>query len=201
MRIGITGGIGSGKTTICGLFMALGIPVYDADAWAKRLILEDETVRAGIVALLGEDAYLPDGTYNRPYVADIVFKDKSKLAALNALVHPAVEQHSRQWHEARMAEGAPYTLREAALLVESGGYKHLDALIVVTASETLRLERVMARDHQPEAAVRARMAAQLPEADKVALANYVIVNDGTQLLAPQVWKTHRAILVKKTGGD
>lgn len=194
MRIGITGGIGSGKTTVCALFSALGVPVYDADAWAKRLIVSDAKVKQGIIDLLGEAAYLPDGSYHRAYVADIVFKDKDKLLALNALVHPAVEQHSRQWHADEMLKGAPYTLREAALLVESGSYKYLDGLIVVAAPEAVRVQRVMARDHQSEDAVRARMAAQLPEADKVALANYVIQNDGTQLLGPQVWGIHRAIL-------
>jgi dephospho-CoA kinase len=200
-RIGITGGIGSGKTTVCRLFEALGIPVYDADYWAKWLIGHDEALRTGIVNLLGPEAYATDGTYNRAYVAGIVFKDKEKLAALNALVHPAVEQHSRAWHEAEMAKGAPYTLREAALLVESGGHRHVNALIVVTAPENIRIQRVMQRDGTDEAMVRARMAAQLPESEKVKLADFVIVNDGTQLLGPQVWAVHRAVLNNKASKD
>ncbi len=193
MRVGITGGIGSGKTTVCRFFQALGVPVYDADAEARHLMEVDPALRAGIVGLLGESAYLSDGRYNRAYVAEIVFHDSEKLAALNALVHPAVEAHSRAWHEARMAEGHAYTLKEAALLVESGAYRHLDKLIVVAAPEPLRIRRVMARDGVDEPAVRARLRNQMPESTKVAMADFVVVNDGVHMLAPQVWTIHQSL--------
>lgn len=193
LRVGITGGIGSGKTTVCRIFEALGVPVYDADYWAKWLIVHDPEVRAAIVALLGAEAYLPDGTYNRAHVAAQVFSDAGKLAALNAAVHPAVERHSRAWHEQHAQAGCPYTLKEAALLVESGGHRHLDALLVVTAPEHLRIQRVVQRDGISEAAVRARMQHQMPEAEKVALADFVIENDGQHALVPQVWAVHQKL--------
>ncbi len=200
LRVGITGGIGSGKTTVCRMFAVLGVPVYDADFWAKWLIEHDPQVRAEVVAVLGPEAYLPDGTYRRTYVAEQVFADESLLQALNAAVHPAVERHSRLWHEQQVAAlGCPYTLKEAALLVESGSYRFLNALIVVTAPEEVRLRRVMLRDGQSESAVRARMQRQWPEAAKVALADFIIVNDGQQALIPQVWSTHQALLARYRG--
>lgn len=195
LRIGITGGIGSGKSLICRMFEALGVPVYYADIEAKLLLDFDEDLRAGIIRIFGPEAYAPDGRYNRPVVAAAAFSDPQKLAALNALVHPAVEEHSREWHEYWAAqEKVPYTLKEAALMIESGSYRHLDKLIVVIAPEALRIERVMARDGMPEEAVRARMRSQLPEAEKLALADFVIRNDGEQALIPQVWKIHQALL-------
>lgn len=192
LRVGITGGIGSGKTTVCHIFETLGIPVYDADYWAKWLITNNPEVKQAITGLFGPDAYLPDGTYNRALVAGIVFRDPEKLAALNAAVHPAVERHARTWHEAQAKQGLPYTLKEAALLVENGSYQLLDRLIVVTAPEDLRIRRVMQRDGISEAAVRARMQNQLPEAEKVRVADFVIVNDGERSLVQQVWAVHRA---------
>ncbi|MBV6440325.1 MAG: dephospho-CoA kinase [Haliscomenobacteraceae bacterium CHB4] len=193
LRVGITGGIGSGKTTVCRIFGALGIPVYYADEWAKWLIGHDETIKKGIIEIFSAAAYSPEGEYDRAYVARIVFENKEKLGALNALVHPAVERHSRQWHEQQAKTGVPYTLREAALMIESGSYQFLDYLIVVTAPKALRIQRVMQRDDIPEEQVRARMASQMPEEKKVELADFVIVNDGVRMLIPQVWQIHRVL--------
>ena len=197
LRVGITGGMGSGKTTVCRIFEALGIPVYDADQRAKWLIQHDGDLKQGIVAIFGAEAYLPDGQYNRAWVAQIAFAQPDKLAALNALVHPAVERDSRDWHRQQADGGAPYTLREAALLIESGNHRWLDALIVVTAPEALRLQRVMQRDGLSAEQVQARLANQLPEADKVGLADYVVANDGQQLLLPQVLAIHPQLLAKR----
>lgn len=196
LRVGITGGIGSGKTTVCKIFEELGIPVYYADYWAKWLTTHDEAVRSAIIALLGSSAYDEQGQYNRAWVAQQVFADKAKLAGLNAILHPAVEHHSRRWHEA-LPEELPYSLKEAALMVESGSHVHLDQLIVVTAPEALRVARVVARDGVSEAQVLARMAHQLPEADKVALADEVIVNDGQRSLVKQVWDIHQRLQIKR----
>jgi len=193
-RIGITGGIGSGKSTVCRIFEALGIPVYYADTWAKWLTTHDEALVQGIRTLLGAEAYLPDGTYNRVYVAKIVFQDPAKLQGLNALVHPAVERHSRIWHDEMAQKGAPYSLKEAALMVESGSHRYLDALIVVTAPEALRIQRVMQRDGLTEQEVRARMSNQLSESEKLRYADHIIVNDGAQLLIPQVMRVHRLLV-------
>ena len=194
LRIGITGGIGSGKTTVCSIFSVLGIPVYDADHWAKWLISNDLELKSAIVDLLGPESYTAEGHYNRPYVANIVFNDPEKLALLNALVHPAVEAHSTAWHLRQAAKGAPYTLKEAALLVENKSYLLLDALIVVVAPESLRIARVMHRDGSTETAVRARLENQLPQEEKAAVADFTIVNDEKNLLIPQVWAIHRQLL-------
>lgn len=196
LRVGITGGIGSGKTTACQIFAALGIPVYDADYWAKWLIVNDEGVKLAVIQAVGPKAYRTDGSYDRAYVADTVFRDSAKLALLNAAVHPAVERHSRAWHNQRAKEGVPYTLKEAALMVESGSHRFLDALIVVTAPEPLRVQRVVSRDGVSEQAVRARMQRQMPEGQKVALADFVVINDGRQMLVPQIWAIHQQLLLR-----
>lgn len=199
LRVGITGGIGSGKSTVCRIFHdALGIPVFYADIWAKKLISFDPALRKGIVGIFGPEAYTSDGEYNRTYVARIAFSDPAKLAALNALVHPAVEAESREWHHNQAELGFPYTLKEAALMVESGSHEHLDFLIVVTAPEDLRIQRVIQRDGVTEEQVRARMEGQLSEIEKLKLADFIIVNDGSQLLIPQVWEVHQAVLNSKT---
>ena len=171
--------------------------MYYADHWAKWLINNEDALKKGIVEIFGQEAYTPDGAYNRPFVAKVVFENKQKLAALNALVHPAVEQNSRSWHEEQAALGVPYTLKEAALIIESGSHHFLDFLIVVTAPEALRIQRVVQRDGVTKEQVSARMANQMPEAEKVVLADFVIVNDGTQALIPQVWRIHQTILAKR----
>ncbi len=197
LRVGITGGIGSGKTTVCQIFEALGIPVYYADARAKWLTTHDLELKAGIRALFGDEAYTPEGAYNRAYVAGIVFSQPDTLKQLNALIHPAVAQDSLQWHIAQQPKGVPYTLYEAALMIESGNYRALDAIIVVTAPEDLRIQRVMKRDAVTEEQVRARMQYQLTEEQKMACAHYMIHNDGHHLLLPQVWEIHTQITCRR----
>ncbi|MBU6342750.1 MAG: dephospho-CoA kinase [Bacteroidetes bacterium] len=198
-RVGITGGIGTGKTTVCQLFEILGIPVYDADYWAKWLIGHDPTLKAGITALLGADAYLPDGSYNRPWVAQQVFSDPAQLQALNHLVHPAVEKHSAAWSQEMTEKGAPYTLKEAALMIESGNHRKMDLLILVTAPEELRIQRVIQRDGITPEQVRARINAQMPEAEKIPFAHFIIQNDGAHSLVKQVWEINQQILQKIFG--
>ena len=194
LRVGVTGGIGSGKSTVCKIFEALGVPVYDADTWAKWLIAYDEKVKNGIIDIFGTEAYDTEGNYQRAYISKIVFENPEKLQALNALVHPAVERHSRNWHEEWSAKGAPYTVKEAALMIESGSYRHLDFLIVVTAPEELRIQRVRQRDGATEEQVRARINRQMMEAERIKFATFVIHNDGRHSLIPQVWQAQRLIL-------
>lgn len=190
LKAGITGGIGSGKSTVCRIFEWLGIPVYYADDRAKQLMTEDEDLRAEIRMLLGEEAYLSDGSLNRAHIAGIVFSDADMLGKLNALVHPAVHRDGEAWH---LRQSAPYTLREAALLYESGGYRLLDKMVVVTAPVELRIERVMARDSVDRSAVEARLSKQWPEEKKVEMADFVIVNDGIKPILPQILQVHRAL--------
>jgi dephospho-CoA kinase len=191
LKIGITGGIGSGKTTVCSIFETLGIPIYYADDRAKRLMTDDTTLVAAIQNLFGATAYHADGALNRPYIAQIVFNEPAKLQALNALVHPAVRRDAQNWHENQL--NTPYTLQEAALLFENNSYKLFDKIIVVTAPQEVRLQRVLQRDKVDSKAVLARMAQQLPETDKINKADFVIYNDGKTLLVPQVMAIHQKL--------
>lgn len=193
LRVGITGGIGSGKSMVCQMLHFMGVPIYYADIRAKWILSKHPAVIAEVKKLFGEEAYLPDGAYNRPFVAKMAFANPEKLAALNAIVHPAVEADSRAWHEA-LGQIAPYTVKEAALMIESGSHRFLDKLVVVTAPEAVRLARVVARDGMSEADVRRRMANQLPESEKLQMADFVIQNDGRTPLIPQVVALHRALL-------
>lgn len=191
IHVGITGGIGTGKTTVCRIFEQLGIPVYYADERAKWLMEHDPKLIAALRQLLGNDAYTPSGLLNRSYIARQVFSDPEKLAALNALTHPAVALDALEWQA--LPHRAPYTLREAALLFESGSYLSLDKIIVVSAPDELRIQRVMARDQCDRQAVLDRMARQMPQAEKEARADFIIRNDGVSLLIPQVLAIHRQL--------
>ena len=172
MVVGLTGGIGSGKSTIAKAFAALGIAVFNSDEQAKALIATDAQVKERIIAAFGEEAY-HNGEYNRAYIAQIVFNNSEKLAILNGIVHPALAEYFKQWAK---EQTSPYVLKEAAILFESGSYKDCDYIITVTAPEEVRIARVMARDHCTEAQVRARMAQQWSDAQRIALSNAVIEN-------------------------
>lgn len=172
MVVGLTGGIGSGKSTIAKAFAALGIAVFNSDEQAKALIATDTQVKERIIAAFGEEAY-QNGEYNRAYIAQIVFNNSEKLAILNGIVHPALAEYFKQWAK---EQTSPYVLKEAAILFESGSYKDCDYIITVTAPEEVRIARVMARDHCTEAQVRARMAQQWTDAQRIALSDAVIEN-------------------------
>ena len=192
LKVGITGGIGSGKTTVCKIFETLGIPVYYADYRAKWLMNNNEKLISGVKKLFGEKSYTEDGNLNRKYIASIVFKDKSKLAKLNYLVHPAVGIDGLEWHNGQ--KNVPYTLKEAALFFENGSYKSLDKTITIFAPKEVRIERVMERDSVKREAVEARIDKQMPDEEKVKLADFVIYNDGEQSLIKQVLNIHKQLL-------
>ncbi len=195
LKIGITGGIGSGKTVVTKIFSLLGIPVYNADDRAKILQTEDASLKKSIINLIGQSAYTINGDLNRAFIADVVFNDRSKLEALNQLVHPAVGNDYEVWLTKN--NDAPYTLKEAALLYEAGSFKALDTIIVVSAPEALRIDRVLQRDQQRTIEqVKAIIAKQLPEAEKVARADFVITNDEKQLVIPQVLAIHEELIKK-----
>jgi len=183
LKIGVTGGIGSGKSVVCRIFNVLGIPVFDADAEAKRLMTTEASLRNAIRAEFGTEAYHEDGTLNRPYLADQVFNDEQRLKILNGLVHPVVIRKGEQWAQ---QQKAPYTIKEAALLFESGSFKLNHYTILVSAPVGIRIERVMQRDGVTAEQVKARMERQWPDERKRQLADFVIVNDGIQALIPQV---------------
>lgn len=191
LKIGITGGIGSGKTTACRIFEQLGIPVYYADERAKQLMAEEQELRSEIIRIFGPEAYQADGQLNRQHIAKQAFNDQALLQQLNAAVHPAVARDSLAWH--KQQQKVPYTLKEAALLYESGSDKALDKVIVVSAPEQLRLQRVMQRDGVDEAAVRARMDRQMPQEEKVRRADFVLHNDSKQSLIQQIHRIHQTL--------
>lgn len=196
LKIGITGGIGSGKTTVCKMFEELGIPVYYADERAKHLMQHEHFLIDEIKRNFGEDVY-EDGILNRERLAKKVFKDEKKLALLNSLVHPAVFHDTELWVEQQKKTKAPYILKEAALLVESGSYKKLDKLIVITAPVETRIKRVKKRDGVTKGQVMERIKHQMPEEEKVKLADYVIQNDkGLTELKEQVLKIHQELSKK-----
>lgn len=186
MVVGLTGGIGSGKSTIAKEFAALGIAVFNSDEQAKALIANNAQVKKRIMAAFGEEAY-QNGEYNRAYIAQIVFNNSEKLAILNGIVHPALAKYFKQWAKKQIS---PYVLKEAAILFESGSYKDCDYIITVTAPEEVRIARVMARDHCTEAQVRARMAQQWSDAQRIALSNAVIENIDLESAKEQVKRIH-----------
>jgi dephospho-CoA kinase len=194
LKIGITGGIGSGKSTVCKVFELLNIPVFYADDVAKSIMHTDEELKQGIIKTFGERSY-DNGSLNRPYIAGIVFNDERELEKLNALVHPAVFRAFDQWVIAQ--KQAPYVLKEAALLFESESFKMCDYSILVTAPYELKLKRIMARDGISEEQVQQRMEKQLTDEQKEKLANFFVENDEHQLVIPQVLELHRKFLSLK----
>lgn len=192
LKIGITGGIGSGKTTICKIFETLGIPVYYADDRAKWLMVNNLDLVSKLKSLFGKEAYLENGELNRKYISSKVFSDISLLEKLNSIVHPAVFKDGIQWHDS--FKDVSYTLKEAALLFESGGYKNLDKVITVYAPKEVRIQRVMNRDGSSRAEVEARIDKQMPDAEKMELADYIIKNDERNKLIQQVLEIHQKIL-------
>ena len=194
LRIGITGGIGSGKTTASRVFQALGVPVYDADTRARWLMEHDAGLHRQLVAAFGPIAFDSAGRLNRPALARAVFGQPVLLARLNALVHPLVGQDFAHWAAAQQRAGHAYALKEAALLFEAGSYQQLDRVVVVAAPRAVRLARVLRRDPvRSPADVQAIMAKQLDEAETTRRADYVLTNDGVQPLLPQVLALHAAL--------
>ncbi len=195
LKIGITGGIGSGKTIICRLFQALGVPVYDADTRARGLMENDPTLRRQLAVTFGAAVFDDAGRLDRPRLAAAVFDNPSALAQLNGLVHPAVGHDFAAWAAARQADGSAYVLKEAALMFESESWRQLDQVIAVVAPVAVRQARLLHRDpHRSPQQVAAIMAQQLPDAEKMARAQHVLHNDGKQLLIPQVLALHQQFL-------
>ena len=190
LRIGLTGGIGSGKSTVARLFEVLGVPVYNADDEAKRLMIEDANLRDHIVSAFGPEAYT-DGVLNRKYLSAQVFNNREKLNQLNSLVHPATLRDADEWMK---RQKAPYVIKEAALIFESGSQKMLDYVVGVKAPLALRIERTMRRDNITAIQVEARINLQMNEEKKLSLCDYIIVNDEKQMLIPQVLALHEKFL-------
>lgn len=190
LRIGLTGGIGSGKSTVAGIFKVLGIPVFDADTEAKQIMETDPGLRNAIIEKFGPATY-NDGRLDRKYLSSIVFNDPFQLELLNALVHPFAIAAAEVW---ATGQKTPYVVKEAALFFEAGSASGLDYMIGVYAPQHIRLQRVMNRDQVTREEVLSRMQRQIQEEIKMRLCDFVIMNDDQQLLIPQVIKLHERFL-------
>lgn len=184
LLVGLTGGIGSGKTTVAKVFIAMGIPVFNSDHVAKEIINSDKEVISAITNQFGK--VYDNNLLNSKKMADIVFNDKSALQQLNNIVHPKVAEHFNAWVQKHQSE--PILIKEAAILIESGAYQQMDKIILVTAPERIRIDRVMERDEVGEAKVKERMSKQLSDTKKIRYADYTIDNGNTQLVIPQILK-------------
>lgn len=191
LKIGITGGIGSGKSTICRIFEVLGISVFYADSVAKSIMDTDPALVEKIKDLFGKEAYDEHQQLNRKYISNIVFNDQKQLEALNELVHPATIQAFDEWS---LKQGSPYVMKEAAILYESNAYKKVDRSILVVSPEALRISRVMKRDGTSAEHVKTRMRKQLSDEEKRKFADYIIINDEKNALIPQVLHMHNEFL-------
>lgn len=197
LKIGLTGGMGSGKSTVAQIFEVLGIPVYYADQAAKKLMAEDEELKQAIIESFGVQSY-NSGTLNREFIANQVFNNNEKLNLLNSLVHPAILKNSSEWFQ---LQKAPYVIKEAALIFESGSNKMLDYVIGVKSPLNLRRQRAMERDQLSSEEVDARMNKQMDEESKLQLCDYVIVNDEREMLIPQVLILHESFLKLSVSGE
>ena len=189
--IGLTGGIGSGKTTVAKIFKSLGIPVYNSDERAKFLMNHSTELITNIKKELGEASYKNE-RINREYIASVIFNDKTKLQTINSLVHPVVAKDFEQWTNQQTT--APYVIKEAAILIESGSYKYVDKIIVVTAPIEVRVKRVLQRDNTTKEEVQARLNNQISEKERQSYADYIVKNDGEHSLIKQVLTIHQSIL-------
>lgn len=187
--IGLTGGIGSGKTTVAKLFTELGVPVYNSDLKAKKLMQDSKKIRTAIIDLLGEKSYVLQ-KLNKKYIADKVFGDKELLQKLNAIVHPAVREDFISWIKNKRT---PYVIQEAAILFENNSYKVFDKVILVKAPKEARLERILARDNISREEILARMKNQWHDSKKIPLADYIIENTDLEETKLQVEKIHRQL--------
>jgi dephospho-CoA kinase len=193
LKIGVTGGIGSGKTTVCKVFELLGVPVFYADDVAKSIMQTDPVLKTALLHAFGENSYTKDGMLNRAYISSIVFNDKLELEKLNSLVHPAVLRAFDNWvleqHE------SPYVIKEAALLYESGGFKMCNKSILVIAPTLIKMNRVKLRDGVSEEDIQLRMNRQFSDEIKIKYADHILNNDEKQLLIPQIIQLHQQFLL------
>ena len=190
IKVGLTGGLGSGKTTVAKVFETLGIPVFYADDVSKKITDTNAQVKEALVALFGTDLYY-DGLLDRQKLAKLIFGDADAIKKVNAIIHPAVANAFTAWCA---AQNSPYVLQEAAILFETGGYKRFDKMILVSAPEELRITRVRQRSGWSREEALQRMQNQWGESQKIPLADFVILNDGSKPLLPQIMAIHEDLL-------
>lgn len=190
IRVGLTGGIGSGKSTVCRMFEELGVRCYDCDSRAKWLMQNDEQLRTELIELFGEEVYGADGVLDRARLAAEVFGNSERLAALNGAVHPAVGRDWERWCTERKAEGVAYTIMESAILFDCGFDSKVDCTVTVSAPEEVRIERAAARDNAPAEVIRSRIEAQMSDSEREARADHTIINTDLDAVQKQVEELH-----------
>lgn len=183
IKVGLTGGIGAGKSMVCNIFSKLGIPVYVADTEAKLLMNTNPAIRQQLLALFGKNIYLENDVLDRKKLSEIIFNDKIALAKVNAIVHPIVRKHFDKWAD---LQKSAYVIQEAAILFESGQNIHFDKIILLTAPYEVKIERVMKRDNVSREKVIERMNNQLTDEEKILKSDYIINNDNISMVLPQV---------------
>lgn len=194
LKIGITGGIGSGKSYVCGIFEKMGYPVFYSDQESKRLTLTNETIRKGLTALLGEEIYV-NGELNRDFLATKIFSDDSIRKQVNEIIHPVVRAEFQEWAK---QQNTPIVFNEAAILIETGAYKTLDYTVLVTADQEVRIRRTMKRDNTSRESVLARMSKQMEDEEKIKIADFVIYNDEQQPLLAQLEEIVEIVLKRNS---
>ena len=190
MIVGLTGGIGSGKSTVGAMFQKLGVPLYNSDLEAKNLMTRSKKIKKDIETLLGKESYL-EGELNREYIAKIVFKDKKLLQGLNNIVHPAVRRHFKSWCK---RQNAPYVIQEAAIIFENGTKELYDKIILVTSPRDIRIQRVVDRDGITAEAVIQRIDNQWPDSEKEKFSDFIIENIGLEATEREVSRIHHKLL-------
>jgi dephospho-CoA kinase len=194
LSVGVTGNIGSGKSTVCSIFRGLGVPIYEADLAVKQLYQEQAGLRASLVALLGEGVYRASGEFDAGFVRTRVFGDDDLRGRLNAIVHPVVFEDFAQWKAVRAQEGHPYVIKEAAILFESGANETVDVVVGVVAPMEIRKQRVLSRDGMSEEDFARRVAAQWPQERWMERCDFLVHNDGETSIIEQVLVIHRQLL-------
>ncbi len=194
LKVGITGGIGSGKTVVCQIFSTLGIPIYDADSETKQLYFTDQQLKTQLIDAFGAEFYLSSNELNKSFVRALLNNQNSR-ELLNNIVHPAVFKHFENWVQ---MQNSPYVIKEAAILFESGANKTVDLVLGVIANPDIRIERVMQRDKLDRDTVQKIMELQLSNDDLISKCNFIITNDGNQSIIEQVLKIHSELLHQST---
>ena len=192
LKVGITGGIGSGKSTVCRVFTTLGIPVFNADDAARYLMDTNEQLKESIISLLGKESYI-NSKPDRAKIASIVFKDPAKLEQLNTIIHPATISYGERWMS---EQTTPYVIKEAAIFFESGSYKSMDVMVGISAPLELRIQRALKRPGSTREEILSRIAQQMDEGEKMKRCDYVINNDEQQAIIPQILELHKILLSK-----
>lgn len=189
LKIGLTGGIGSGKSTVLQIFSILGIPIYDSDSRSRWLQENDLEIISETKKLLGNEAYIANNKLNKPYIGQKIFSEKKILEAFNAIVHPRVFEDCEKWYTKNSHQ--KYVIKESALLFETGANKNLDIIISVISPEKLRIERIQKRDpNRSVDEIKSIFEKQTSDEQKIALSDYIIHNNETQLLIPKVLELH-----------